>query len=101
MRFGDKDREIGTGIGAVIGMYEDNKRTFFFISKKMKTNDAVYLKSVMQNFVYESSIFILDVLNVFNMSRLVGKPTMWFTNRYDTNWPVQAQKIARSLKFRI
>ena len=29
----------------------------------------------------------------------MGKPTMWFSNRSDTNQPVQAQKIARSLKF--
>ena len=35
------------------------------------------------------------------MSRLVGKPTMWFPNRSDTNRPVQAQKRARSVKFRI
>ena len=35
------------------------------------------------------------------LSRLVGKPTMWFPNRSDTNRPVQAQKTARSLKFRI
>ena len=35
------------------------------------------------------------------MSRLVGKPTMWFLKRSDTNRPVQAQKRARSLKFRI
>ena len=35
------------------------------------------------------------------MSRLVGKPTMWFPNRSDTNRPVQAQKQAKSLKFRI
>ena len=35
------------------------------------------------------------------MSRLVGKPTMWFPNRSDTNRPVQVQKTARSLKFRI
>ena len=35
------------------------------------------------------------------ISRLVGKPTMWFPDRSDTNWPVQAQKRARSLKFRI
>ena len=34
-----------------------------------------------------------------NLSRLVGKPTMWFSNRSDTNRPVQAQKRARSLKF--
>ena len=36
-----------------------------------------------------------------HLSRLVGKPTMWFPNRSDTNRPVQAQKRARSLKFRI
>ena len=35
------------------------------------------------------------------MSRLMGKPTVWFPNRSDTNRPVQAQKRARSLKFRI
>ena len=33
------------------------------------------------------------------MSRLVGKPTMWFPSRSDTNRPVQSQKMARSLKF--
>ena len=33
------------------------------------------------------------------MSRLEGKPTMWFPNRSHTNRPVQAQKQARSLKF--
>ena len=36
-----------------------------------------------------------------HLSRLVGKPTMWFPKRSDTNRPVQAQKRARSLKFRI
>ena len=35
------------------------------------------------------------------MSRLVGKPTMWFPNRSDTNQAVQSQKQAGSLKFRI
>ena len=35
------------------------------------------------------------------MSRLVGKPTMWFPTRSDTNRPVQLQKRARILKFRI
>ena len=34
-----------------------------------------------------------------NLSRLVGKPTMWFSNRSDTNWSVSSQKMARSLKF--
>ena len=36
-----------------------------------------------------------------HMSHLVGKPTMWFSSRSDTNRPVQAQKRARSLKFQI
>ena len=40
-----------------------------------------------------------DQHNVY-MSHLVEKPT-WFSNRSDTNRPVQAQKMARSLKFRI
>ena len=35
------------------------------------------------------------------MSHLVGKPTMWFPKRSDTSRAVQAQKRARSLKFRI
>ena len=35
------------------------------------------------------------------MSHLVGKPTMWFSNSSDTNQAAQSQKQARSLKFRI
>ena len=31
----------------------------------------------------------------------MGKPTMWFPNRSDTHRPVQLQKRARILKFRI
>ena len=42
---------------------------------------------------------IYSIAIIFYMSRLVGKPTMWFPNRSDTNRPVQAQKRARSLKF--
>ena len=29
----------------------------------------------------------------------MGKPTMWFPNRSDTNRPVQVQEQTRSLKF--
>ena len=28
----------------------------------------------------------------YQLSHLVGKPTMWFPNRFDTNRPVQLQK---------
>ena len=31
----------------------------------------------------------------------MGKPTMWFPNRSDTNRSVQSQEQARSLKFQI
>ena len=33
------------------------------------------------------------------MSRLMGKPAMWFLNRSNINRPVQSQKKARILKF--
>ena len=36
-----------------------------------------------------------------HLSHLMGKPTMWFPNRSNTNRAVQAQKRAKSLKFRI
>ena len=29
----------------------------------------------------------------------MGKPTMWFSNRSDTNRAVQAKKVVRDLKF--
>ena len=35
----------------------------------------------------------------YEMSHLVGKPTMWFPSRSDTNQAAQPQKQARSLKF--
>ena len=41
----------------------------------------------------------LECLKNQYLSRLVGKPTMWVSNRSDTNQSVQAQKRARSLKF--
>ena len=36
---------------------------------------------------------------LLHLSRLMGKPTMWFLNRSGTNWSVPSQKLARSLKF--
>ena len=38
-------------------------------------------------------LFTLQSLNGVYLSRLVGKPTMWFPNRSDTNRPVQSQKL--------
>ena len=36
-----------------------------------------------------------------HLSRFMGKPSMWFLNRSNTNQAVQSQKQARSLKFQI
>ena len=44
---------------------------------------------------------VSDRLTLQYLSRLVGKPTMWFPNRSNTNQPVQSQKMARGLKFQI
>ena len=44
-------------------------------------------------------VHVVDDSMLRYMSHLVGKPTMWFPNRSDTNQPVQLQKQARSLKF--
>ena len=51
----------------------------------------------------QSMYYINKTMNFIqsHMSRLVGKPTMWFPNRSDTNRAVQVQKIARSLKCRM
>ena len=43
--------------------------------------------------------YLIPFQSLIILSRLVGKPTMWFPNRSDTNRAVQAQKRARSLKF--
>ena len=42
---------------------------------------------------------VIHVAKLIQMSHLVGKQTMWFSNRSDTNRSVQLQKQARSLKF--
>ena len=58
----------------------------------------VYMHQILADFpvTFSSSV---QKRTLFNLCRLVGKPTMWFPNRSDTNGPVQAQKMARSLKF--
>ena len=38
-------------------------------------------------------------MQVTTIRHHLGKPTMWFSNRSDTNQAVQLQKQARSLKF--
>ena len=47
------------------------------------------------------SLTIVWIAFTQELSHLVGKPTIWFPNRSDTNRPVQPQMTARSLKFRL
>ena len=55
--------------------------------------------SLSNKMLYLLSGFLSRIFNCFYLSRLVGKPTMWFSNRSDTNRAVQSQKQARSLRF--
>ena len=43
------------------------------------------------------ALFLVD-LEIHSVGR---KPTMWFSNKSETNEAVQAQKMARGWKFRI
>ena len=58
----------------------------------------------LHNVHADKAAYLLDLVDSLShdfhqMSRLMGKPTMWFSNRYDINQSVQAQDQARSLKF--
>ena len=53
----------------------------------------------IQNLENKINVAFKESKSIKDMSRLVGKPTMWFPTRSDTNWPVQLQKQAGSLKF--
>ena len=47
----------------------------------------------------ESAIITKSIHYKIDTSSLVGKPTMWFPNRSDSNRAVQAQKMAGDWKF--
>ena len=52
-------------------------------------------------FIDTMGVKVLISVSSNDMNHLMEKPTMWFPIRSDTNRQVQAQKRARSLKFRI
>ena len=73
-----------------------------YLSEKEVPRFEISLKPLLQerNTNNQTKLWNKTLINPY-MSCLVGKPTMWFPTRSDTNRPVQAQKRARSLKFRI
>ena len=70
-------------------------------SDQMDLNDVSDIKEEPEIAVSRLYSEYQDELKGLYLSRLVGKSTMWFPNRSDTNRPEQAQKRARSLQFRI
>ena len=94
----------------------ENKIKYLTINLQSKTNHITFTHSIYTAIlIYEkknsrtaNQIFFIHFFVVFLflsklprgrlpvVSRLVGKPTMWFPYRFDTNRPVQAQKHARS-----
>ena len=60
--------------------------------------EILYRKTRPKNESWRTQMIMMDK-SIRHLSRLVGKPTMWFMNRSHTNQPVQAQERARSLKF--
>ena len=49
-------------------------------------------------FTSQSTSQVRQEMSIRHLSRLMGKPTMWFPNRFDTNRTAQSQKQARGLK---
>ena len=97
----DVDKVAGTVcvVGGSFRLPACFKRPDIDSSRSSKTFEDFFLLILSKRF-WMSSVFKSGKENK-EMSRLVGKPTMWFPNRSETNRPVQARKRARSLKFRI
>ena len=85
-----------------INCFSENNSLFMGCGKKGNCcYDLYLLYTIFVTFEIMGCLDQLGTLIEFNKiySRLVGKPTMWFPNRSDTNQVVQSQKQARSLKF--
>ena len=81
-------------------MFKDNK--YSVISKTYITPFfRLLLLSTSNNRMSEGTFCRVEVQIGNHMSRVMKKPTKWFLKRSDTNWPVQSQKKAGSLNFRI
>ena len=83
-----------------IRMEIQNFHIMISAQETLKTGAPKSSSYIYTNWLKQTRLCI-QTCGCIQMSHLVGKPTMWFPNRSDTNWPVQAQKRARSLKIRI
>ena len=88
--------------GVYILFIDSQKITCCFLKKVILFQAMDEISFNLGELDLTSEDFLLDEVDGNEqLSRLVGKPTVWFRNRSDTNRAVQAQKQARSLKFRI
>ena len=60
-----------------------------YIQKQLLSDlyETVRIASILVCNVESLSETVRNTSFTVYMSRLVGKPTMWFLNRSDTNWP--------------
>ena len=73
-----------------------------FVSVRFRCSDLRYATDArIANRNISNTNSMCCITGNIQMSRLVGKSNMRFPNWSDKNRPVQAQKRARSLKFRI
>ena len=89
----------------IYSIFQRKKKT----TRKQVIHQKHHLKAVLLRFFFlwvhgtgytvNCSTTWIKEENYHQLSHLVGKPTMWFPNRSDTNWSVPSQKMARSLKF--
>ena len=79
----------------LVGNPEDR---FFRITAQYSLSCIKVMGNPNTGLVHDASYLGQQITSTY-LSRLVGKQTMWFPNRSNTNRPVQAQKQARSLKF--
>ena len=80
------------------------RRLIYFLLFSVKKGDRIAQLICERIYIpdlQEEQVDTIYILCTLHLSSLMRKPTMWFLNRSDTNQAVQAQKMARSLKFQI
>ena len=82
-----------------------NERVWYILSNQsvcyILSNQSVCYNLSNQSvwYILSNQFYSQNLYSFTTFEPLVKKPTMWFPNRSDANWAVQAQKMARDGKF--